>query len=67
MSTGNIMLLFNKIKIYLIVFIFGISLGFLFNYKPKPQETEISQQEICQNLEAYMKTLEKKTKPKASP
>ena len=45
----------------------GISLGFIINYKPKPQETEISQQEICQNLEAYMKTLEKKTKPKASP
>jgi hypothetical protein len=67
MSTGNIMLLFNKIKIHLIVFIMGISLGFIFNFKPKPQETEISQQEICQNLEAYMKTLEKKTKPKASP
>ena len=67
MKTGNTMLLFKKVRIHFIFFIIGICLGFLFNQKPKPQETEISQQEICQNLEAYMKNLEKKTKPKASP
>jgi hypothetical protein len=67
MKTGNTMLLFKKIRIHFIFFIIGICLGFLFNHKPKPQESELSQQEICQNLEAYMKNLEKKTKPKASP
>lgn len=57
MKTGNII---SQFKILIFVFIFGIFLGFLINYKPKPQETELSQQEICQNLEAYLKTLGKK-------
>lgn len=57
MKTGNII---SQFKILIFVFILGIFLGFLINYKPKPQETELSQQEICQNLEAYLKTLGKK-------
>ena len=57
MKTGNII---SQFKILIFVFIFGIFLGFLINYKPKPQDSELSQQEICQNLEAYLKTLGKK-------
>jgi len=57
MKTGNII---SQFKILIFFFFCGILIGFLINYKPKPQETELSQQEICQNLEAYLKTLGKK-------